>query len=193
MLTACEAIDGVANTRIQRVLRQLDEATWMRHHRMADILRLSMDQDRINAKALTTSDVPEETRRTVTNTVGMLRFGNMATMAAITRGQAEKLHLDLHDNRALMTTLMVLGREGDDWNHAGGKGDLHLPMLGLAVPLYPGDVVFFQPAVTPHLVKLLQQSDLCKRVVITLFSCEKTTKFLEEAMTELEALGLNRD
>ena len=110
----------------------------------------------------------------------MLRFGNVATMAAFTKGQAERLHFDLHDHPGMVVTLLVLARAGGDWDHSDGKGDLLLKTLGLAIPLYPRDVVYFQPSVLPHMVKALSQSDVGKRVVVTLFNCGPTGKYLRE-------------
>ncbi|WVF71050.1 hypothetical protein IAT40_005847 [Kwoniella sp. CBS 6097] len=114
------------------------------------------------------------------------RFGRMATCSAITQGQSEKMHLDSHDDRSLYTTLLVLGRKDRDWDHTDGRGDLLLPTLGVALPVFPGDVVFFQPGLLPHLVKALKPEDAKKRVVITMFTCELTTDYLDMQGIELE-------
>ncbi|WVF65278.1 hypothetical protein IAT40_000001 [Kwoniella sp. CBS 6097] len=110
----------------------------------------------------------------------------MATCSAITQGQSEKMHLDSHDDRSLYTTLLVLGRKDRDWDHTDGRGDLLLPTLGVALPVFPGDVVFFQPGLLPHLVKALKPEDAKKRVVITMFTCELTTDYLDMQGIELE-------
>lgn len=101
-------------------------------------------------------------------------------MGAFTKGQAEKLHFDLHDHRGMYVTLLVLARSGNDWDHGQGRGDLQLRTLGIALPLYPGDVVFFQPSVLPHMVKALKESDAGKRVVVTLFNCMGTGQALRD-------------
>lgn len=113
------------------------------------------------------------------------RFGHIATMAAITKGQAERLHLDTHDDPRLYTMLLVLGRKDEDWDHSDGKGALELKTLGVRMPLYPGDVVYFQASVLPHMVKRLQEEDRGKRTVMTLFTCHPTAKFLEKNYREL--------
>ncbi|WVQ69647.1 uncharacterized protein L199_007867 [Kwoniella botswanensis] len=77
------------------------------------------------------------------------------------------------------TPLLVLGRENLDWDHTDGRGDLLLPTLGLALPVFPGDVVFFQPGLLPHRVVALKPEDAKKRVVITMFTCEPTTDYLD--------------
>ncbi|WVQ69653.1 uncharacterized protein L199_007873 [Kwoniella botswanensis] len=50
---------------------------------------------------------------------------------------------------------------------------------GLALPVFPGDVVFFQPGLLPHRVVALKPEDAKKRVVITMFTCEPTTDYLD--------------
>ncbi|WVF69425.1 hypothetical protein IAT40_004202 [Kwoniella sp. CBS 6097] len=97
-----------------------------------------------------------------------------------------EMHLDSHDDRSLYTTLLVLGRKDRDWDHTDGRGDLLLPTLGVALPVFPGDVVFFQPGLLPHLVKALKPEDAKKRVVITMFTCELTTDYLDMQGIELE-------
>jgi len=132
---------------------------------------------------LNLDDVPIDNQqpiRKMTDIMQILRFGNVATMAAFTKGQAERLHFDLHDHYGMVVTLLVLARTGDDWNHDDGRGDLILKTLGLAIPLFPGDVVYFQPSVLPHMVKALLESDVGKRVVVTLFNCGPTGKYLRE-------------
>ena len=79
----------------------------------------------------------------------------------------------------------MLGKEGDDWDHLTGRGDLLLPNLGLALPLYPGDVVFFQPALLPHAVNPLNPDEVARRTVITMFNCEPLD-YLEEHCATLE-------
>jgi hypothetical protein len=63
-------------------------------------------------------------------------------------------------------------------------GDLILKTLGFSMSLYPGDAVFFQAAVVPHVGKKLKPSDAGERMVVTLFSCEATTKYLEDYLDE---------
>jgi hypothetical protein len=132
---------------------------------------------------LNLSDVPvngQRPLREMKDIMQMLRFGNLATMAAFTKGQAERLHLDIHDHYGMVVTLLVLGRKDNDWNHDNSRGDLLLKTLGLAIPLFPGDVVFFQPSILPHMVKKLAEDDIGKRVVVTLFNCGPTGDYLRK-------------
>ena len=109
----------------------------------------------------------------------VLRFGNLGTTVAIGRGQSEKLHLDVHDEEKLPTILMVLTKEGEDWDHSDGKGDIILPTLGLTVFLYPGDVFIFYASLLPHQVRPLPESEGHKRTVATLFTCTPARSYLE--------------
>jgi hypothetical protein len=180
MLNTCGIIDQVVNTKVQAELKRLDPSTWHRHHQLFEGVKSAVESGSILVRGLDLAAVPEEKRgRKMTEDSQLLRFGHLGTMAAFTKGQAEKLHLDLHDDRSRYTTLLVLGREGGDWDHTEGTGDLQLKILGLSLPLSPGDVVFFQAGVMPHMAKKLKQVDQGKRVVITLFSCERTAKYLE--------------
>jgi len=124
-------------------------------------------------------DLPDNLQRFEANRWPFLRFGNLGTTVAIGRGQSEKLHLDVHDDEELPTILMVLGKENEDWDHSDGKGDILLPTLGLAVPLYPGDIFIFYASLVPHQVKLLPAHERHKRTVATLFTCARTRTYLE--------------
>jgi hypothetical protein len=124
-------------------------------------------------------ELPANLQQYTVNHWPFLRFGNLGTTVAIGRGQSEKLHLDIHDDQELPTILMVLGNKEDDWDHSGGEGDIQLPTLGLAVPLYPGDVFIFFASLLPHQVKLLPEADRHKRTVATLFTCSPTRTYLQ--------------
>lgn len=179
MLQLCAAIDRVANTSVKRHMRRLDEPTYRRHHRVKRLLKVGEATGALDTRGLSLDDLRDKPRR-MDDTTELLRFGNIATCLAFANGQSEKLHLDLHDDRHLYTTLLVLGREGADWDRDTGRGDLLLPTLGLAVPLYPGDVLFFQPALLPHAVNPLRQEEVVHRTVITMFNCEPTMDYLEK-------------
>jgi hypothetical protein len=58
---------------------------------------------------------------------------------AISRGQAEKLHLDLDDDSAIYTSIMVLGKSGELWNSSRHQGHLYLPTLGVMLPMTVGE------------------------------------------------------
>lgn len=178
MLGLCAAVDAVANTVVKRQMRQLDIDTYRRHHRVKHLLKLGEATGGLDTRGLSLDDMPVKPRP-MDETLELLRFGNIATCLAFANGQSEKLHLDLHDDRHLYTTLLVLGKDGDDWDHSTGRGDLMLPTLGLSLPLYPGDVVFFQPALLPHQVHPLSGDEVGKRTVITMFNCEPTMAYLE--------------
>ena len=186
MLQLCAAIDKVANTVVKRQMRRLDEPTYRRHHRTKRLLKLGEAAGHVNTRGLELDDLPQKPRQ-MDETLELLRFGNIATCLAFTYGRSEKLHLDLHDDRHLYTTLLVLGKEGDNWDHSTGHGDLLLSTLGLALPLYPGDVVFFQPALLPHAVNPLNPDEVTRRTVITMFNCEPTLDYLEKHCAALEA------
>ena len=179
MLALCAAVDKVANTAVKRHMRRLDEPTYRRHHRVKRLLKIGEATGGLDTRGLSLDDMPNKPRQ-MDETTELLRFGNIATCLAFANGQSEKLHLDLHDDRQLYTTLLVLGRQGADWDRSTGRGDLLLPTLGLAMPLYPGDILFFQPALLPHAVNPLSAAEVTHRTVITMFNCEPTTDYLEK-------------
>ncbi|WVF71051.1 hypothetical protein IAT40_005848 [Kwoniella sp. CBS 6097] len=183
MLEVCLAIGSVTEERVQTRLSELDHQTWLRHQASTQRIRAAVENDKLDLRGLSLNDVPEDE---VDHVSDFFRFGRMATCSAITQGQSEKMHLDSHDDRSLYTTLLVLGRKDRDWDHTDGRGDLLLPTLGVALPVFPGDVVFFQPGLLPHLVKALKPEDAKKRVVITMFTCELTTDYLDMQGIELE-------
>jgi hypothetical protein len=87
---------------------------------------------------------------------------------------------------------MVLGDPNNDWDHSTGCGDILLPTLGLAIPLYPGDVFIFFASLLPHQIKLLPEPDRHKRTVATLFTCSRTRSYLQQAADMMEH-GPERD
>ncbi|WVQ61872.1 uncharacterized protein L199_006887 [Kwoniella botswanensis] len=176
MLGLCLAIDAVVKEKVQARLDQVDRKTCLAHKASNDRFRSAVDQGKLDLRGLSPSDFQDVQ---VDHVADFFRFGQLATCSAITQGQSEKLHMDNHDDRRLYTTLLVLGRENLDWDHTDGRGDLLLPTLGLALPVFPGDVVFFQPGLLPHRVVALKPEDAKKRVVITMFTCEPTTDYLD--------------
>jgi hypothetical protein len=106
-----------------------------------------------------------------------LQFGNLGTCVAIGRGQSEKLHLDLNDNNALYTSIMVLGDKTKPWNNRQHQGSFYLPTLGIIVPMNIGDMVFFNASELPYLVIKLDEAEreyrtvVEYRIVVTTFSC----------------------
>jgi hypothetical protein len=116
---------------------------------------------------------------TIEDVSKVLRFGNLGTCVAIGRGQSEKLHLDLNDNNALYTSIMVLGDKTKPWNNSHHQGSLYLPTLGIIVPMNIGDMVFFNASELPHLVIKLDEADRQYRTVVTTFSCAHLSEVLE--------------
>ena len=113
MLQLCAAIDKVANTVVKRQMRRLDEPTYKRHHRTKRLPKLGKAAGLVDTRGLDMDDLPQKPRQ-MDETLELLRFGNIATCLAFTNGQSEKLHLDLHNDCHLYTTLLVLGKEGDN-------------------------------------------------------------------------------
>jgi len=101
----------------------------------------------------------------------ILRFGNLGICVAIGRGHSEKLHLDLHDNNTLYTSIMVTGAKTKPWNNSHHQGSSYLPTLGIIVPMNIGDMVFFHASELPHLVMKLDESKREYRTVVTTCSC----------------------
>ena len=91
-----------------------------------------------------------------------------------------ELHLDLHNDQHLYTTLLILGRRGGDWDRSTGWGDLLLPALGFTLTLYPGDVLFFQPALLLQAVNPLSPTEVTHRTVNTMPNCEPTMDCLDK-------------
>jgi hypothetical protein len=89
---------------------------------------------------------------------------------AISRGQAEKLHLDLNDDNAVYTRIMVLGNPGKLWDSSRHQGHLYLPTFGVMALMTVGDMVFFNASELPHLVVKLDEADKHKRTIITTFT-----------------------
>ena len=176
MMAMCKAIDHMVNGRVQRLIAGLSPALLGKYREFA---RLRSSTNQIIRHDLDNSQLPEELQQYNANRWPFLRFGNLGTTVAIGRGQSEKLHLDVHDDEELPTILMVLGKQGQDWDHSEGKGDIILPTLGLSVPLYPGDIFIFFASLLPHQVKLLPEHDRPKRTIATLFTCSPTRVYLE--------------
>lgn len=176
MMGLCKSLDNLVNGRLQRLIKGISPELLSKYRQFA---RLRATTDKIIRHDMDDGDLPPELQRYSVNRWPFLRFGNLGTTVAIGRGQSEKLHLDVHDDEELPTILMVLGKEGEDWDHSDGKGDILLPTLGMAVPLYPGDVFIFYASLLPHQVKLLPEPDRHKRTVATLFTCATTRSYLE--------------
>ncbi|WVW85881.1 hypothetical protein I302_107919 [Kwoniella bestiolae CBS 10118] len=183
MLELCLAIGDVADQRVQSRIRDLDPETWQAHRASTQRMKAALDQSKLDLRGVSAADSPNHP---VGHVSEFFRFGHLATCSAVTQGQSEKMHLDSHDDRRLYTTLLVLGHRNQDWDHSQGQGDLLMPTLGYALPVYPGDVVLFQPGVIPHLVKALNPQDARKRVVITMFTCEPTTDYLNMAGVQIQ-------
>jgi hypothetical protein len=98
---------------------------------------------------------------------------------AISRGQAEKLHLDLNDDNAIYTSIMVLGKPGELWDSSRHQGHLYMPTLGVMVPMTIGDMVFFNASELLHLVVKLDEVDNHKRTIVTTFTCAQMVDVLE--------------
>lgn len=176
MMELCKSLDNMINGRVQRLLRDIAPDTLSKYRKFA---RLRASTNKIIKHDMDQQDLPDNLQRFEANRWPFLRFGNLGTTVAIGRGQSEKLHLDVHDDEELPTILMVLGKENEDWDHSDGKGDILLPTLGLAVPLYPGDIFIFYASLVPHQVKLLPAHERHKRTVATLFTCARTRTYLE--------------
>lgn len=173
MMALCKSIDNMVNGRVQGLLRHIAPGLLASCREFA--------RQRRESDVIIKHDMPlQPLPGTELDNWPMLRFGNLGTTVAIGRGQSEKLHLDVHDSETLPTILMVLGAEGDDWDHSDGKGDLKLPTLGLSVPMYPGDVLIFFASLLPHQVHLLPPEERHKRTVTTLFTCAPTQLHVEE-------------
>lgn len=175
MIKLCLSIDSVLNTRGQRALKTHDPKALARSRQLHHTIR-SQSNDAIDYGRLTTNPVPVTELDDVTR---VLRFGNLGTCVAIGRGQSEKLHLDLNDNNALYTSIMVLGDRTKQWNTDKHQGSLYLPTLGLIVPMDIGDMVFFNASELPHLVIKLDEAERDYRTVITTFSCTHLSEALE--------------
>lgn len=176
MMGLCKSLDNLVNGRIQRLIQSISPALLDRYRQFA---RLRSSTDKIIRHDMDERDLPADLQKYGANRWPFLRFGNLGTTVAIGRGQSEKLHLDVNDSEELPTILMILGKEGQDWDHTNGDGDIILPTLGMAVPLYPGDVFIFYASLLPHQVKLLPEDERHKRTVATLFTCAPTKDYLE--------------
>ena len=111
----------------------------------------------------------------------------MADFVSFTQAPSQRLHLDTHDDPDTMTVLLVLSEGDADWDRSNSKGDLQLPTLGFTLPLYPGDVVYFQSAVLPYRIVQLDTNDQKKRTIATCFTCSRSSPFFQNAMAELGA------
>lgn len=176
MMGLCKSLDNLVNGRLQRLIGKVSPSLLDKYRQFA---RLRQTTDKVIRHDMDQRDLPAGLDKYSVNRWPFLRFGNLGTTVAIGRGQSEKLHLDVHDDEELPTILMVLGKEGQDWDHSDGKGDIILPTLGLSVPLYPGDVFIFYASLLPHQVKLLPEHERHKRTVATLFTCSPTRQYLE--------------
>ncbi|GFZ44326.1 hypothetical protein JCM24511_02048 [Saitozyma sp. JCM 24511] len=122
----CRAIDSVLNTRGQNALKSHDPCTLTRSRRLHQTIHTASHED-IDYGQLQSNPFPPGIFDDITR---VLRFGNLGTCVAISRGQAEKLHLDLHDDNAIYTSIMVLGEPGELWDSSRHQGHLYLPTLG---------------------------------------------------------------
>ncbi|WVQ68676.1 uncharacterized protein L199_006885 [Kwoniella botswanensis] len=145
--------NAVVKEKVQARLDQVDRKTCLAHKASNDRFRSAVDQGKLDLRGLSPSDFQDVQ---VDHVADFFRFGQLATCSAITQGQSEKLHMDNHDDRRLYTTLLVLGRENLDWDHTDGR-----------------------PGLLPHRVVALKPEDAKKRVVITMFTCEPTTDYLD--------------
>lgn len=175
MIRLCLSIDSVLNTRGQRALKEHDPKALSRSRQLHSKIRHA-DASQIDYGRLQTHPVDQAV---LEDTSKVLRFGNLATCVAISQGQSEKLHLDLHDQNSLYTCLMVLGDRGRPWNSLQNQGSLYLPTLNLIVPLQIGDMVFFNASELPHLVIQLDPEERDRRTVVTAFSCSALSEVLE--------------
>jgi hypothetical protein len=175
MVKLCLAIDSVLNTRGQKALKTHDPRALARSRQLHHTIR-SKSNSAIDYGRLESHPLPDTTLEDVTK---VLRFGNLGTCVAIGRGQSEKLHLDLNDNNALYTSIMVLGDKSKRWDTSRHQGSLYLPTLGMIVPMDIGDMVFFNASELPHLVIKLDEAEREYRTVITTFSCAHLSEVLE--------------
>jgi hypothetical protein len=175
MVQLCMAIDSVLNTRGQRALKAHDPKALARSRKLHHTIRSQSDKA-IDYGQLSTTPASDNILDDVTR---VLRFGNLGTCVAIGRGQSEKLHLDLNDNNALYTSIMVLGDKDRKWNSNQHQGSLYLPTLGVVVPMDIGDMVFFNASELPHLVIKLDEAEREYRTVVTTFSCAHLSEVLE--------------
>lgn len=175
MVKLCLAIDSVLNTRGQRALKAHDPKALSRSRQLHKTIRSqshhAIDYGRLQSHPLSVTHLEDVTK--------ILRFGNLGTCVAIGRGQSEKLHLDLNDNNALYTSIMVLGDKTKPWNTSRHQGSLYLPTLGVIVPMNIGDMVFFNASELPHLVIKLDEAEREHRTVVTTFSCAHLSEVLE--------------
>ena len=102
-----------------------------------------------------------------------------------TGGTGDHLRLDMHDDHDTFAVLLVIYDTDDDPEIS--KGEIQLPTLGISVPLFPGDTVFFQSAVLPHKIVHRDLSDREKPAIATWLTCQRDGKFLQDAMTALES------
>jgi hypothetical protein len=79
------------------------------------------------------------------------------------------LRLDLNDDNANYTSIMVLGRYDELWDSSRYQGH-HLPTLGLMVPMPVCDMVFFETSELPHLVIKLDEVDKQKCTIVITFT-----------------------
>ncbi|RSH85470.1 hypothetical protein EHS25_004866 [Saitozyma podzolica] len=147
MIDLCLAIDSVLNTRGQSTLKRHDPRTFTRSRRLHHAICTTSPQEAIDYGLLQCNPFPPGVFDDITR---VLRFGNLGTCVAISRGQAEKLHLDLNDDNAIYTSVMVLGNPGDLWDSFRHQGHPYLPSLGLLLPMTIGDMVFFNASELPQ-------------------------------------------
>jgi hypothetical protein len=98
---------------------------------------------------------------------------------AISRGQAEKLHLDLDDDSAIYTSIMVLGKPRELWNSSHHQGHLYLPTLGVIVPMNRWRHGLLHASELPHLVIKLDEADKHKQTIVTTFTWAEMADVLE--------------
>jgi hypothetical protein len=166
----------VLNTRGQSTLKRHDPSTLTRSRLLHHATRTTPPQEAIDYGRLQLNPFPPGVFDDITR---VLRFGNLGTCVAISRGQAEKLHLDLNDDNAIYTSVMVLVNPGELWDSPRHQGHLYLPTVGLLVPMTIGDMVFFNASELPHLVVKLDDADKHKRTIVTTFTFARMADVLE--------------
>lgn len=175
MVELCLAIDSVLNTRGQSALEAEDPKALERSRRLHDMLKAEMGHS-VDCGRLLTHPVDADLMQQVSQ---VIRFGNLGTAVAVSQGQSEKLHIDVNDHNAMYTSIIVLGHKDDPWDSSENRGSLHLPTLGVMLPLDIGDMVFFTASDLPHRVIALRPEDVHKRTVVTTFTCQYLGKDLE--------------
>jgi hypothetical protein len=88
----------------------------------------------------------------VKDPVDAVQTVHVASCVSAGTGTSEELHSNKYNDRNTLTLLLMLADGDQEWDHSECKGDIQLQTPGLAMPLYSGDMLFFQSAVLPHKV-----------------------------------------